>query len=701
MTGSEPPADDNSFLGIMRRLARIQQENAELGITGRMFGVPQQQIAPVKPVTPEEMNAAIGDSYFDSPELRKFQKAHPFHYILGFTLGIGTVVGQIISIALRPLFQSIEEKTTTNIPTLADLLNLDTNNVGTPRPEDVAGLRYAELAKKWGLPREWYERLYMANGQIPAVGQLLDLLNRQDGGAIRGEKKYTEEYVKNALRESALKDRYIDDLMELRFQLLGASDYIRFGARDAFDDEVAQRDGTDEGAPKEVPELLKALGYRPEDARLAWRAHWELPSPTQVFEMMHRGELKPGEVDEYLKQADYSPRWRPLMKAISYNPITRTDAKRAYKLGLGGFDDARLKKAYTDLGYNDSDASLLVEFTRLDVGEEARQEKELLIGPVRAKALQMYQTRRISEGELRQVLANLKYPTELVDRYIADVQFQRTADFREEIATALKGAYVKNLRSADDTRAMLVEHGWDVAGANELLEVWGILRQTTELSPVQSATRDLTKAEILAAYTDDLWDEQTTRQKLADLGYDGPEVDAIFGHAQLQKVKKEKADAIEVIHQEVVAGGRDFSSASVELDRLGVTATQKRGYLIRWGQERQKRIPDFPVALLEKLAAQKLLTADTATFYLQNQGYTPDQIMLLLRLWDITAAEKAAKKAVSPAGGSPAKLNRRDYENLYLGDRNRRQEAFLGLRAIGYSESAATFILDAIDRTRI
>ena len=177
--------------------------------------------------------------------------------------------------------------------------------------------------------------------------------------------------------------------------------------------------------------------------------------------------------------------------------------------------------------------------------------------------------------------------------------------------------------------------------------------------------------------------------------------DAIFGHAQLQKVKKEKADTIEVVHQEVLAGGRDFASASVELDRLGVTATQKRGYLIRWGQERQKRIPDFPVALLEKLAAQKLLTADTATFYLQNQGYTPEQIMLLLRLWDITAAEKAAKKAVSPAGGSPAKLNRRDYETLYLGDRNRRQEAFLGLRAIGYSESAATFILDAIDRTRI
>jgi len=701
MSGNQPPPDDNSFLGILRRLQRIQQEQAELGISGAVLGVPRR-VVPTAEVTPQKMDEAIGSIYFNSPEIRKFAEQHPFHYILGFTLGFGQIIGQLISIALRPFFQKIEETTTTEIPSVADLLNLDTNNVGTVRREDVEGLRYAEIAKKHGLPKEWYEKLYIANGQIPSIGQLLDLLNRQDGGQIKGEKKYTMQYVKDALRESPLKDRYIDDLMELRYQLLGASDYIRFAVRDVFDAQARKKLSLDENFPEGLGPKLVALGYSDQDAKDAWAAHWELPSPTQVYEMLHRGVLPPGvTVEDYLKSADYAPVWRDSLVKISYNPITRTDAKRAYKLGLGGFDEARLKKAYTDLGYNDADAAILVEFTKLDVGEEARQEKELLIGPVRAKALQMYQTRRISEAELRQVLANLKYPQDLVDRYIADVQFQRTADLREEIANALKGAYVKNLRSEEDTRAMLLEHGWDAAGAGEILEVWRILRQTTELSPVQQANRDLTKAEILTAYTDDLWDEATTRQKLADLGYDPAEVDAIFGHTALQKVKKERADTIEVIHQEVIAGGRDFASAAVELDRLGVTATQKRGYLIRWGQERQKRIPDFPVALLEKLAEKKLLTAETARFYLQNQSYTPEQIELLLRLWDITATEKAQKAAEKAGGGPAAKLNRRDYEALYFSDSRKRQEAFAGLRTIGYSEAAATFILDAVDRTRI
>jgi hypothetical protein len=110
----------------------------------------------------------------------------------------------------------------------------------------------------------------------------------------------------------------------------------------------------------------------------------------------------------------------------------------------------------------------------------------------------------------------------------------------------------------------------------------------------------------------------------------------------LVKSKKALADEVEVIHQETIAGGRSFDAAAISLDKLGVPSTQKRLYLIKWGQERQKRIPDFPVALLEKLAAKSLLTTDSARFYLINQGYTEPQIMLLLALWDTNRADKQA-----------------------------------------------------------
>jgi hypothetical protein len=191
----------------------------------------------------------------------------------------------------------------------------------------------------------------------------------------------------------------------------------------------------------------------------------------------------------------------------------------------------------------------------------------------------------------------------------------------------------------------LVKAGYNDLELAQLLETWDILREATELQPHQAAQRDLTKGEILQAYSDDVYDEDQTRRAVAALGYDDAETSAIVGHAVLVKSKKALSDEIEVIHQETIAGGRTFDAASISLDKLNVPATQKRLYLIRWGQERQKRIPDFPVALLEKLAAKNLLTTDAARYYLVNQGYTEQQIGLLLALWDTNRADKEAALA--------------------------------------------------------
>jgi len=356
--------------------------------------------------------------------------------------------------------------------------------------------------------------------------------------------------------------------------------------------------------------------------------------------MLHRGKLPEGvTVEDYLKSADYAPIWRQSLVDISYNPITRTDAKRIYKL-RGDFD--ALVANFRANGYNAEDAKALAEFTREDVSIETRQEKELLVGPVKTSALAMYKARRISADQLRQTLANLKYPSDLIDRFIADIDFVREQDRRDDVASALKASYVKALRSRDDTVSVLVKAGYNESELAQLLEGWDLLREATELQPHQSAQRDLTKGEILQAFADDVYSEDQTRGAIVALGYDDAETSAIVGHAVLVKSKKQLADEVEVIHQETIAGGRSFDAASVALDGLGVPSTQKRLYLIKWGQERQKRIPDFPVALLEKLAAKNLLTTDAARFYLINQGYTESQIGLLLALWDTNRADKQA-----------------------------------------------------------
>jgi SOS response regulatory protein OraA/RecX len=439
------------------------------------------------------------------------------------------------------------------------------------------------------------------------------------------------------LLKSPIKDELIDDILELRYSLLGASDYIRFAVKDAYTTDPALAATLAEDFPEVLGPKLTALGLNPDDAIAAWRAHWDLPSPTQVFEMLHRGVLPPGDPDQvvadFLRASDYDPRWRGPLKAISYNPITRTDAKRAYKLGLGGFDEARLKRAYTDLGYTPADADTLVAFTKLDVGEEARAERELLVGPVRTQALNMYRTRRITEAELRTILANLKYPAEVVDRYVADIEFSRQADLREDIAAALKSAYVKALRSEDDTRQALLNAGYTGDGADDVLLTWRPLREATELQPHQTRERDLTRSEVVGAYADGIVDRTEAGAALVAMGYDSNESETILRMADLKAVRAQQAEEVENIHLNYLRFAYDDGSASSALAALGVGATRIRNLVLKWAREREKATPDFSLAVLENLVKSKVMPESVAESYLAAQGWTSEQQMYLLMYW--------------------------------------------------------------------
>lgn len=495
------------------------------------------------------------------------------------------------------------------------------------------GFAYAARA---GVPDADFRVMLDTAGQTLAPGQLLDLLNRRE---------IDQTDVERFLRESNLKDKFIPLLLKLRYNLLGASDYIRFAVRDVFDAKNRAQLTLDQDYPEILTDKLSRIGYSETDARDSWAAHWELPSPTQVYEMLHRGKLPPGiTVEDYLRSADYAPVWRQSLVDISYNPITRTDAKRMFKL-RGDFE--ALVQNFRNNGYNEQDAKDLAEFTREDASLETRQERELLVGPVKTAALTMYKARRISEDQIRQVLANLLYPKEVVDRFIADVDFVREADHREDVANALKSAYVKALRSRDDTIILLRKAGWDGEALDSLLETWDLLREVTELQPHQATTRDLTKGEIVAGYAERIIPPETASAQLVALGYDETETATLLAMADLKARKAELDQDIENIHLNYLRGAVDPGTASVQLDNLGVNVTRKTNLLLKWERERAKVIPDFTIAQLEGMVKTKTMPEDIAQRYLADQGYTSEQQTYLLSWWLGKRTEATLKAAAA------------------------------------------------------
>ena len=199
--------------------------------------------------------------------------------------------------------------------------------------------------------------------------------------------------ITQALKAHGYNDKEISILRGLSWAYPSPTDFIRFAVRDVFTkNEEIQRALSAEFPDDIVPYAEKA-GMAKDVLMWYWKAHWELPSPTQIYEMLHR--LNPDvlkvrgkayesmdleidkltttkeTVEDYLRQADYDIRWRQRLLAISYNPLTRVDLRRIYQLGL--IDDEELLARLMEIGYTKEDARLLVEFYKTYRQEEAKE----------------------------------------------------------------------------------------------------------------------------------------------------------------------------------------------------------------------------------------------------------------------------------------------------------------------------------------
>jgi len=198
--------------------------------------------------------------------------------------------------------------------------------------------------------------------------------------------------ITEALKAHGFNDKEIDILRELSYTYPSPTDFIRFAVREVFTKDKETQEALSAEFPDDIVEYAEKAGMRREVLEWYWKAHWDLPSPTQIYEMLHR--LNPevlkvrgsaykdlgldisklettiDTVKQFLKQADYDLRWRDRLVAISYSPLTRVDLRRIYQLGL--IDDNELLARLMEVGYTKKDAELMVEFYKTYRQEEVR-----------------------------------------------------------------------------------------------------------------------------------------------------------------------------------------------------------------------------------------------------------------------------------------------------------------------------------------
>ena len=201
--------------------------------------------------------------------------------------------------------------------------------------------------------------------------------------------------VTQALKDAGYNDKEIRILRELSWAYPSPTDFIRFAVRDVFVEDKETKEALEAEFPEPIVPYAEKAGMSKDVLMWYWKAHWELPSVTQVFEMLHR--LNPdvlavrGEaykemgleldrlrttketVEFFLKQADYDKRWRQRLLAISYNPLTRVDLRRIYELGL--IDDNELLARLMEVGIQRRMLNCYLSFTK-HLGKKKRRHSQ-------------------------------------------------------------------------------------------------------------------------------------------------------------------------------------------------------------------------------------------------------------------------------------------------------------------------------------
>ena len=325
--------------------------------------------------------------------------------------------------------------------------------------------------------------------------------------------------VNEALKQHGFNEKEINILRELSYTYPSPTDFIRFAVREVFTKDKETQEALSAEFPEDIVKYAEKAGMRKEILEWYWKAHWELPSPTQVYEMLHRlnsdvlsvradaykemgldvEKLKTDleTVKFYLKQADYDKRWRDRLLAISYSPLTRVDLRRIYELGL--INEEELLARLMELGYTRKDAELMVEFYKT---YKVASEKDL----TRSQIINLWTIGEITEKECKEMLMRIGYDDVEADFLIAlEKHKQAEKELNDKIAVYVY-FFEEGLITEDQLTAKLDELGLKASRRDKIV-IDAVRRKNRKI-------RLPSKEDIIKWYNNKLITEEKARELL-------------------------------------------------------------------------------------------------------------------------------------------------------------------------------------------
>ena len=529
------------------------------------------------------------------------------------------------------MFLSFIQKWTVNLPQKVQASNTYAENYACPWELPKTD----EADNAWlgaTINQETHTNLVSLNGRCPDIHRaILDSKRRKitpiDSVALQARDYWPNTRAAEEIRAQGFIREEDKGAFEALFKFIpGPADLVRFMQRDVFDEEIVQRFGLSGlDAQRSTLEyklssvargFAKASGVSEEILEYYWRAHWQLPSEIRLREFAQRlRKIGSGDIPERARrvgvtripsdsprlnedaavtlddirtaliQDDHAPGWIESYMATLYQPLTRVDVRRAFRLGVVDVNDV-FESLLAD-GYSSDNAAILTEFAQeeknlsipesepykfyvqglsslaeaatelkergfpeekvLDYLTKARRQK--MIAGRSLDSFRLYVSGEGSEEELRFDLEDRFYDEVEISELIQRAQRQISARNRTICASGIHEQFLRGNINQDQAKQRLTEIGYNEFYASDLVKNWAC----------ELASRDRVPALRQAAelYDAGIYDEEQLTTNLRNLRYSPANVDRVIAQINIRRaINQQRSEQQRIRNEEAAVAKR-------------------------------------------------------------------------------------------------------------------------------------------------
>ena len=435
-----------------------------------------------------------------------------------------------------------------------------------------------------------------------------------------------------------------ENLFKITEQVPTLQDIIRLMVRDADDTAgvVAQFDLDAKFTDKypvggKLREWAEFQGVPEDVARYAWRAHWQIPPPTALFEFYHRLRKNPeypdmlDDVKAALIQQDILPFWHRHYLAISFRPMGRIDIRRSYN--IGALSDDEVKDAYTQLGYSDETVDSLFKFS-----------KRLRDAAIpNSQPVKLWLKGTIDRGDARQRLLDDGFPADAIDKALSDSE----AAFSTH---ELSKAFMRGELRRENYVARLTQLGVSNEGATRIADRLSLR---------------IRKSAALGDFAVGLIGRADAGSEMTSYGMDTDITNAILDDAERALRQNFLAQCQRGIKRRYLLGEIDAGDARRELINRGTTHDRAVRLVDWWGCELSAIGKTVPAAKLCDWLARGAISAGEVRDRLERLGYKPqnaammvEDCLISINVRRLADAKKQAKEQATQSQRAQRALQR-------------------------------------------